>query len=258
VLFRFYCDESYDGNVKSPNVFTISGFFSDQRTWNEVEREWSEVNGRFGVACFHATELNCGTGQYSEWSRQTRVSYSTELLKVVNRQKARMRAYNCGMRANDYRNIISDVGRAKLGHPWIACFQSCIAMIAKDMHALPSSDSFSVVVATGSGFDLQAVKLFEELVANPKFEFRHRLTNCIPASPIDLIGLQVADLMAYEYFKGLNDKNTERKMRPPLRLIREHNAYCEGFFGASTFTNLKDGIESADCGRDQLVVIPSL
>lgn len=244
--------------MQSPNVFTISGFFSDQLSWDEVESQWSEVNRRFAVSAFHATELNRGSGRYREWSKETRVAYSAELLQVVNRQKHRMRAYNCGMRADDYRGTISNIGRLKLGHPWIACFKGCIAMIAKDMETLPSDDTLSVVVAKRSGFDLQALKLFEELRSNPKFEFRHRLSVCIGARPKDVIGLQVADLIAYEYFKRLTDKNSARKMRAPLALVREHNAYCEGFFGAATFEKLKEGIESADCGRDQLVIIPSL
>jgi hypothetical protein len=258
VLFRFYCDESYDGNPIDPDIFTISGFFSDELTWSEVQGEWSEVNRYYGVASFHATELNCGRGAYSEWPRERRVSYSAELLGVINRQKARMRAYNCGMRAADYRRTINDAGRAKLGHPWIACFKSCIAMIAKDMETLPASDSLSIVVSTGSGFDRQAVKLFKELLANSKFEYRHRLATCIPASPSDQIGLQIADLMAYEYFKRLKDMDAARKMRVPLKLIRENNAYCEGFFGAATFKNMKESIETAVCGPDQLVIIPSL
>jgi hypothetical protein len=60
VLFRFYCDESYDGKANDPDYFTISGFFSDQPTWEEVEEDWTSINVRYGVSAFHATHLNRG------------------------------------------------------------------------------------------------------------------------------------------------------------------------------------------------------
>ena len=81
---------------------------------------------------------------------------------------------------------------------------------------------------------------------------------CTPGGPDKLIPLQVADLMAFEYYKRMWGDANDRPMRKPLELIREHNGYCEGFFGEATFKNLKDGIESAICGPDELVIIPQL
>jgi len=57
MLFNFYCDESYNGNAKEPNILTISGFLSDEPTWKEGEKNWKEINNRYGISCFHATDL---------------------------------------------------------------------------------------------------------------------------------------------------------------------------------------------------------
>jgi hypothetical protein len=90
VFFRFYCDESYDGKAQNPDYFTISGFFSDQPTWEEVEREWSAINQVYGVkGGFHGTELN-GRGpktRYAGWDKNRADEYSAGLLYCVNRQK---------------------------------------------------------------------------------------------------------------------------------------------------------------------------
>ena len=258
VIFRFYCDESYDGKAANPDNFAISGFFSDQLTWEEVEDEWSAVNLRYGVTAFHATDLNGKRRAFEGWCDDKKCAYSAELMACINRQKQRMRAYNCGIRGDVYRTIISNVGQIKLGHPWIACFKSCVAMIAKDMETLPKEDSFAVVLGREQRFDAQAVQTFGEMAENPLFEYRHRLMTCTPGNPEKIIGLQVADLMAFEYYKRLWGTSNDRAMRKPLELIREHNGYCEGFFGEATFRKMKDGIESAVCGPGQLVIIPSL
>jgi hypothetical protein len=258
MLFRFYCDESYDGKALNPDYFTISGFFSDQPSWEEVENDWSAVNLRYGVSAFHATELNRRKGRYEGWCRNKGCEYSGELLECINRQKQRMRAYNCEIRGDAYRSVISGAGQIKLGHPWMVCFKSIVCMIAKDMEDMPKDDSFSVVLGRENRFDNLAAAAFGEMTVNPHFSYRSRLMTCTPGDPESIIGLQVADLMAYEYYKRMRDGESECEPRPPLKLIQTHNGYCEGFFGEKTFQKLKDGIEAAICGPDELVVIPQL
>ena len=90
MLFRFYCDESYDGNSLRPDALTISGFFSDEATWAEIERQWSNVNARYSVQCFHATALNHGKEEYEGWPKEKRVAYSAELLAILTDQGKRL------------------------------------------------------------------------------------------------------------------------------------------------------------------------
>jgi hypothetical protein len=258
LLFRFYCDESYDGKAANPDYFTISGFFSDQPTWEDVEDEWDAVNRRYGVNSFHGTELNGRTGRYKGWCKSKGCEYSAELLNTVNRQNRRMRAYNCGIRGDAYRKIISQDARIKMGHPWMVCFKSIVAMVAKDMETLPRDDRFSVVFGHENRFDAMALESFWMMMENPDFEYRHRLMTCTPALPRDVIGLQVADLMAYEYYKRMEGVDRKSIKRVPIIRIQEHNDYCEGFFGEDTFVQMKDSIESAICGPNSLVIIPNL
>ncbi len=256
VKFLFYADESYDGNPSLPTTITISGFLSDEISWAEVRDEWNEVNKRYGVPCFHATALNSGRDEYAGWPKPQRHQYSAELLDVVNRQGKRLVAYNCGMRADVYRRVINAQGHRKLGSPWFACFKSCIAMIAKHMETLPSGDTVSVVVEKGSGFDLKAKDFYARLAANPLFAHNFRLKSFASARPQQEIGLQLADMMAYEYFKQLHKRPPS--MRIPLERIRSTANYAEGFFGEDTFLRMKKDIETANCGPDELVIIPSL
>lgn len=255
-MFRFYCDESFDGNPKLPNTITLSGFLSDDVSWVEVEQKWTAINRRYGVPGFHATALNHGKEEFHGWSKTRRVQYSAELLAVINQQGKRLVAYNCGMRADAYRRIINADGQRKLGSPWFACFKSCVAMIAKHMETLPANDTFSVVVEKGSGFDSKAKVFFARLAGNPMFPYNFRLGTFTSARPEQAVGLQLADMMAYEYFRQLHKRPAN--MRIPLERIRATTNYAEGFFGEETFMRMKKDIENADCGTDELVVIPSL
>jgi hypothetical protein len=257
LFFRFYCDESYDGKANA-DYFTIGGFFSDQPTWEEVEEEWNDVNLRYGVSGFHATWLNGYREEYKGWCKSRACQYSAELLHCVNRQGRRMRAYNCGIRGDAYRRIISDAGQIRLGHPWICCFQGCIAMIAKDMETLPPDASFSVVLSREKRFGPLGVAGFESMADNPNFQYRHRLMTCTSGNPEKIIPLQVADMMAFEYYKRMSGIDKGKDKRAALKLIQQHNGYCEGFFGEETLTHMRDEIEVSICGPNQLVIIPSL
>jgi hypothetical protein len=258
-MFRFYCDESYDSNeMNELNIITISGFFSNETAWKDIENAWKEINNRYGISCFHATDLNGARKEFDGWNKLKRDCYSGELLNSLKEKKKKMVAYNCGMQANKYREIINENGRNKLGEPWFACFKTCIAMIAKHMETLPHDYRFIVFVEKGSGFDKQAKEFFKKLASNQSFRYRHRLEDCVSASPEEYVGLQVADLMAYEYFKRIKNKDNDSERRYPLKLIQENSHYEEGFFGEDTLKDMKNRIESAICGQDELVIIPNL
>lgn len=264
VFFRFCSDESYNGPKDDPNTFTTSGFFSDQPTWEEVESRWDEINRKYNVPRFHAQHLNRRDNEYDGWCKCKADSYSAELLTVINDQGKKMRAYNCGMHADAYREIISVEGRQKLGPPWMACFKSCVAMIARDMDndkspdPLPREDMVSVIFEWGSGFDDQAVKTFIEMAVNPDFVHRHRLMACAPVPPLKLIGVQVADMMAFEYFNRLRDRDNVKPRRVPYERLCEHHEVIEEFFGRATLTRMKEQIENSVCKPGGLVIIPEL
>jgi hypothetical protein len=260
MLFHFYCDESYDTDsvTKELNCLTISGFLSDEETWSEVEEAWTRVNRRYGVSCFHASDANGRRGEYQGWDENKRNVYMAELLHVINAQGKRMVAYNCGIRARQYRRILSEDARKRMGEPWMVCFKACVAMIAKHMETLPDDDRVQVCVERGSGFDTRAVRRLDWMKHHVQFAYGFRLTSCRYANPEQVVPLQVADLMAYEYFRRLKDSGSIREMRRPLKLIRQYNHYEEGYMGRKYFWKYKTHIESAKGGPDEVVVVPVL
>jgi hypothetical protein len=272
MLFRFYCDESYDGCPPGkarrssallpyePRTYVVAGFFSDENTWKDIETRWSEVNDRLHVPRFHAAHLNGKTYEYEGWDDAQKIAYSSELLKIIGAHGKRMHAFTCGMLADKYRDIISDHGREKLGHPYVACFGACIARVADEMDrgSFPASDQIAVIIDRNE-FQTEAVQLFYDLKDNPHFPYHHRLATCAPADSADVVALQAADLIAYESFKRLNIKRDTdaADMRTVMSILVESIGYDGGnYFNERILRDLKPGIESAVCRPGELVVIP--
>ncbi len=136
MVFRFYCDESHDSpksKGSEPKNYVVGGFFGDELTFDKVERRWFAKNRSAHVARYHAAHLNAGTWEYDGWSKEKRLRYSKRILQVLKDQRRKLHGFGCGMHVDDYRQIINSVGQSKLGHPYIACFKTAIAMVAAQM-----------------------------------------------------------------------------------------------------------------------------
>lgn len=269
MLFRFYCDESYDGsppgNIKipkgspshEPRTYVVAGFFADAITWGSVETEWIRINNKYRVTRFHAAHLNAKDHEYKGWDDPKKIAYSAELLKAVNDQGKRMYGCSVGILADQYRSIISDQGRESLGHPYLACFKSCIAWISQEMNKrFPSEDQVDTFIDRNQ-YDPEAVATFDRMKDDPNYRDRNRLSECTPGDSTDMVALQVADLIAYEVFKRLNvARDRLGPMRKVLSLLFEHNNIEEQYFDADSLVKLKQTIETAKCMPNGLVVIP--
>ncbi|MGH9772620.1 MAG: hypothetical protein ACRD4Q_13140 [Candidatus Acidiferrales bacterium] len=270
LVFKFHCDLSYDGNPPknakgkphTPTTYAFAGLFARQEVWDNIERKWIGINRDYGVRRFHAAHLNCKHGDYKKWDDPKKIRYSSELLAVLNEQGTELSGVSCGMLADEYRSIISEDGRRKMGSPYLACFNSCIARVAKamDRRSFPPSDRFSVLMDMDRGY-IKCIDSFNKTRDNPPFKHGTRLGTCAAANMDVTPVLQPADLIAYEVFKwmGLGRKTNGGRLPPnrePLKLILSHNDMSERYFGRETFLRLKSEIESTASESGRLVIIP--
>jgi hypothetical protein len=268
VLFRFVCDESYDspkGNARrpkgsppfQPNTYVVAGFFANDKTWGKIEKQWDGKNNRVHVPRFHASHLNARTWEFDGWSKNRQIRYSKDMLKILKDQKHKLHAVSCGLLADEYRSIINDKGRENFGHPYLVCFKTCIAIIAKEMEAggFPPEDQFAVILDRNE-FELDAVRTFYELKDDPGFAYRSRLATCTPGSAKQVISLQPADFIAYETFRLLHEKRyKEPKIRHVLKSMFDTNGFSGYYFEAETLNRIKEPLEAATCRPGGFVVI---
>ena len=68
---RFYRDESHNGKPKNPETLTISGFFSDQLTWNKSRNRGFQIDA--DMECrFSCIRLGPRKERYLGWSKETK------------------------------------------------------------------------------------------------------------------------------------------------------------------------------------------
>ncbi len=271
MIFRFHCDLSYDGSLPKgergrphiPTTYVFAGFFASERVWSHIEKEWVRINNKFSVERFHAAHLNARKYEYAGWNEVRQKQYSGELLEVLSEIGKDLSAVSCGIFADEYREVISDDGRRKMGSPYIACFNSCITRVARamDVQAFPPEIKFSALIDEDNEY-LRAIERFNKIRDDPNFEHRSRMATCTPGKMELIPALQPADLIAYEVYRWMMEVrlHPERKASPqryPLKHLLKNNRVSEGYWSRTNLSRMKEKIESTRSADGSLVIIPT-
>jgi hypothetical protein len=237
----------------------VSGILARAEHWTAIEEGWEATNKEFGVPRFHGAHLNGRTNEYAGWTRQRAKEYSTKLLNVLN-NSGPLLMFVSGLHADHFTRMLSEMSRRKLGTPHQVCFNSCVALIASYMDdcRFPTTDRFSVLVDKDDGYEI-AVKSFLDMKENTGFANRSRLGTCTPAAMEEVIALQTADLVAYEWFKWFNTRGRKQgEIRPILVPIIKRHAVVERYWDEKNILILRDRIESESAGDGQLIIVPPI
>ncbi len=242
VVFRFYCDVSYDGcsplkTKGKPHVATtlvVAGITAHEDIWNALEGAWSRVNDSFGVPRFHGSHLNSRTHEYAGWGNEKQRLYSRTMLRLLGMCGKELGVVSSGIYADEYQTVISREGRAKFGSPYIASFNSCITGLAHLMKGNPADDQFAVILDKDEGWQ-EAQDSFYWLKDESSFLHRHRLLSCTPFGMEEAICLQAADLVAFEMYKALaRFRKGQIDRRYPMKSLLKHNLVREGYYEKRT------------------------
>jgi len=267
VIFKFYCDESHDSTNQKrkpgdppfePKSYLVGGFFADEATWRKIESGWKRRNHMEGVPRYHAAHLNAASYEYEGWSKQRRLIYSKEILRVLKAQRGKLHGISVGMNVDDYRRIISSAGQIKMGSPYLTCFKSAIAVVAGQMDYAnyPHEYQFAAIIDRGE-METEAVKAFDGMKDDPKFKYRHRLATCTPGSAEEFIGLQPADFVAYETFRLMHGKrNGVTEMRKALNSMLGTTGFLGHHFEEKSLNRIKDDVDALPSDPGKFVIVP--
>jgi hypothetical protein len=181
------------------------------------------------------------------------------MLSILKKQGLRLHAVSCGMLVRDYEQVISKQGRRSFGNPYIACFKTCLAMIARGMNdprgGFDREDQVAVVLDR-SEFQTEAVDIFYKMKDAVVFRDCNRLATCTPASSEQVTELQAADLIVYDTSKLLHGaRGGVLKARKSLESMFDKNGFQGLYYGKETLEKIKPTLEAAvDCAPNGFII----
>jgi hypothetical protein len=222
-----YIDDS--GNLDGSRTYVLAAFCTTPREWAKILRSWRGIICHYGVTRFHATDCSNGHGEFEGWSKFRRTSLFKKTIDILSTH-TNARAYSVGIVLDDYNQVVDKASKVDelFGGPRSLVFQLLIQDVAKDRHG-----PVAIVMDRPDKGWGQLKVLFEKTkqLGRPWCDNLHSLT---PGNASRFLGIQAADLLAYEKYRHLNqrtNKEPKREARQSLRrLVVEKSLFGKGLY----------------------------
>lgn len=210
-MLTVYGDESFDFGEKK--VFAVAGVIGTQEEWDELEPIWlAKNNGRI----FHAADCESSRGAYKNNSQSENHQLYRELVEILKYTK--LMGYGVTIDLKAYKEIFH-------GHvvnaPYFRCFAPVISYFANMgyMHIPQQNVKFNFHINAKTQYT--AGELYDYMCNLSEWEHSIYLAKSLSFSPMDVVGIQVADMFAREIMKCVDSYYFVKKhdLRKSLRVL---------------------------------------
>jgi len=233
-IFTFKFDESH----KKARSFVVAGWLGEERHWKRVEKLWQKAVAYENkslprdrrISRYHAAQMNANDGEFEGWEKENnrKLRFTKKLLSILG--KSRLSAIACGIDLATFLEMFPIREPSDYALPYLMCMKDLMNLIGDGMKKLPPDHRVAMIHDHGD-WDSFALQIFNGLIDNPHFAHKHRFVSITPLNWREDVGLQAADLIAYELMRRLDDRLwTGKEMRIPLREIMRMNKNIVGYY----------------------------
>jgi len=204
LLFKF--DESFDSQI-----MVVGGWIASELEWKRLEGAWQRhidsENERSTpeqqITRFHATEMNCQSGEFRNWDKRKRIRLSRHLINAITKRTIGAVAVGCEMDA--IQQVWPNGDKKKLNqNTYVVCMKHLMVEIAHILEDFFPGDRVTLIHDHGN-WDNQALAGYNLMITDPEWKYTKLFKGITPLHGTDpsAVGLQAADMIAYEVFKGI-------------------------------------------------------
>lgn len=221
-VLQFKFDESYDNQIMS-----VGGWIGDEMEWKRLESRWQKridhENSRSRsdqqITRFHATEINGKHGEYKNWDHDMTIQFCKKLIGLLSKRKIGALAVACDMNAIQEVFPNGDPDDIKR-RTYTLCFKTLMLEISDVLRNYFPGDTVLLVHDSGN-WNSETLAAYDRILGEDELQIRDLFEDLKPKTSNECVGLQAADLFAYETFKGVKQKtnNPEAAMRRGARAM---------------------------------------
>jgi len=242
-VFTFKFDESY----KRKRTLVVGGWIADERQWKRVEKRWqkaiahenSTLPPEYQIKRYHAAEMNAGDGPFKGWDTTRKHRFTNKLLKIVS--NGQMTAASCGIDLAAFEELFPQRDPPDYGVAYIMCMGLLLLALA-DAAREQVPDATIAVIHDHGPWDMHALQAYNAWIDDNSWGERDRFLGITPLAWKDDVGLQSADLIAYEAMRAIDaelwSKKQDAPMRYALRMLVGKNVPVYGVY------NSRKGLEA--------------
>ncbi len=199
-----YLDES--GTHKGSPAVGVVGLIGSLDAWERLEPLWAARLAQDDIKTFHAFDcLDC-RGEYADmiyWNQARKDSLFGDLGRIVERsgvgifgmQVAQHTWREAFKRASSPYAILKPPAS-----PYLYCFEACIELAVQWSEENAGGEPIALVFANHEEYAASARKIADAHLLAPS-NLKDRLTSLTFATPDEMIPLQAADLVSFEFYR---------------------------------------------------------
>ena len=217
-----YFDES--GLDQRSRTVCIGGYVADSCDWFELGRAWCEVLADSRIDCFHMVDFENRQGEFKNWSNEKRFSFIKEVVSLIN--SLDVWGIGAGVVKVDYELVSTELAVRKPDRPlwwqdpYLFAFYDVIVETCIRAENLAPSEKIAFIFDQQFTYEGRAQKIYRDLQGDGPWPRSFRLGSLEFCSKREVIGLQVADLLAYELRKALDHKLYEPSRAARKSMVR--------------------------------------
>jgi hypothetical protein len=229
-------DESHD--EKRVRVFAVAGLLGDEQEWNDLEVAWlARTEGKI----FHAAECETDAGDFAGIAHATNQKLYADLAKLIARSK--LIGHTAVVSLQEYRTAFpSDLS----DEPYYWCFLDAVRALGEVGYLSVPQDHVEFTFDHNVEREYNATLLYEWIVNRSRWNLKSFLAAKISFACRKTVGIQVADLVAREGMKNLDNQigPTKRHTRGSMKALAATRRLHFEYFRHGDFERKKK--EAAD------------
>lgn len=224
VMLVAYMDES--GHSGDSRIVAMGGVVGSHVHMEALADSWRKLRERHNLNVFHMSELESYSGEFIGWSKDQREALLADVFSTI--KDLWIMPFGSAVVIEGYQKL--PALNLAFCDPWFICFQLCVSEVAKSQmwHRDDPTPKDKIAVFHDRQMEYQgrAVSAFHYL--KDSTSFGHRLGTITSGSMGDVIQLQLADLVAFEIRKMVENAIYYPEIPPrwPMKRIQEKPFLC--------------------------------
>jgi hypothetical protein len=234
IMYTVYGDESHDETQQ--RVFAVAGLFGDETAWESVKKRWAD---RTGGKLFHAVDCESDTGDFADSPHSENLRLYKDLAKLL--ANSNLLGYGHAMDIGEFFALFPE---AVENQPYYMCFQEVVTRFAQYTSVCIPPDKVECIFDLNHDVEYNAALLYSYMVNLPEWKFHQFLADKISFASRKEPGIQMADLVARETMKHMDNivGPVKRLPRLSMRALARTRRFKFDFFPKEYFQDLKRNI----------------
>lgn len=218
-FFEAYFDES--GFHGGSPVMVVGGAITKQSSWLTICSEWECVLKKYDIKCFHATDLNGRYGEFEGWDDERCHAFQSKLLNILSGET--LLTVGIAVDPKTYEKVLAEFQGLNIT-PYLFCVKGCIYTVSSIATKKEHMQPVAVFFEKGQKRNQRNLIDINWLYESESDKERNKINMISFADKKEVTALQVADLLAYEFYKFYSTGGFQKTggFRFPLRSLAKH------------------------------------